>query len=100
MNEIKYSSAKNLFLVYFSLVVLLILTVTASTYPLGAWSFPVSFGIAAAKSVLVALFFMNLRMEPRPLQLVAIAGLFWLALLMALTFGDYLTRFSFGVLGK
>ena len=48
--------------------------------------------IATFKATLVVLYFMHARYSPKRTQLVIVAGLFWLALLLALTLTDYLTR--------
>ncbi|HEV8132395.1 MAG TPA: cytochrome C oxidase subunit IV family protein [Acidobacteriota bacterium] len=48
--------------------------------------------IAVIKALLVALVFMHLRYSRRLTQVVVAAGLFWLAILIALTLGDYFTR--------
>lgn len=93
-------SFQTLCLVYLGLLILLALTIAASFYPLGAWSWVVGLGIAGAKASLVGLYFMKLKIENPKIRLLAIAGLLWVGLLFAFIFGDYLTRFSFGVLGK
>jgi len=48
--------------------------------------------IAAGKAALVAVVFMHLRWSSPLQRLFAGAAFFWLALLFALTFADYLTR--------
>jgi cytochrome c oxidase subunit 4 len=48
--------------------------------------------IAIIKALLVALVFMHLRHSRRLTQVVVAAGLIWLAILIALTLGDYFTR--------
>jgi cytochrome c oxidase subunit IV len=48
--------------------------------------------IAVFKAVLVVLFFMHVRYSTRLTWIVVLAGVFWLGILLALTFGDYLTR--------
>ena len=52
----------------------------------------VALAIATFKATLVVLYFMHARYSPKRTQLVIIAGVFWLALLLALTLTDYLTR--------
>jgi cytochrome c oxidase subunit 4 len=48
--------------------------------------------IAMCKGSLVALFFMHLRWSSRLMHIVAVAALFWLAILLSLTLSDYRTR--------
>ena len=47
---------------------------------------------AVFKAVLVALFFMHVKYSARLTWVVAIAGVFWLGILLALMESDYLTR--------
>ena len=46
----------------------------------------------AAKTALIALYFMRLRYQPGLVRLFAGAGLFWLAILMVLSLADFFTR--------
>jgi cytochrome c oxidase subunit 4 len=52
----------------------------------------VMLGIAVTKATLVVLYFMHVRYGPRLVWIVAGGGFAWLAILVALTLGDYLTR--------
>ena len=77
------------------LAALLILTATTcavSFVDMGRMNAVVGVAIAFVKASLVALVFMHLRYSPRLMLVVATAGLFWLGILIALTMGDYLTR--------
>ena len=78
--------------VYAALIALLVLTVGAAWLPLHAWAVPVALAIAGAKTALVFLFFMQVRYQRGLVPLFAVAGFYWLALIGALTFADYLTR--------
>jgi cytochrome c oxidase subunit IV len=78
--------------IFGALLLLTLLTVLASYFQLGVWTVPVALGIAAAKATLVALFFMHLLHSSRLSWLVVAAGLFWLGIMLALTFSDYLSR--------
>ena len=49
--------------------------------------------IAVAKATLVVLFFMHVRYSTRLTWVVVAGSVFWLGILLALTFSDYLTRF-------
>lgn len=98
--DAKEFSLKTLFLVYVGLMGLLLLTVVASFFHLGPWSAPVSLAIAGGKTFLVVFFFMKLGLASTSLRVVAAAGVLWLSFLAFITLSDYLTRFSFGALGK
>src|SRR5262245_55357543 len=80
------------FLVFAALLLLTGLTVAASFAELGRWHVAIALSIATAKAVLVALFFMHLLYSGRLVVLVVGAALFWLGIMLALTFSDYLTR--------
>ncbi len=77
---------------YGALMALLVLTALTSFAQLGAWQMPVALSIAAAKTALVFLVFMQLRYQRGLVRVFALAGFFWLALIGGLTFADYLTR--------
>jgi cytochrome c oxidase subunit IV len=78
--------------IWLALFVLLAITVGSAYLPLGAANGAINLGVAAAKTALIALFFMNLLMSSVLVRLAAAAGMFWLVFLFALTAGDYLTR--------
>jgi cytochrome c oxidase subunit 4 len=82
--------------IFGALIALTILTVGAAYLPMPeklTWFHtPVALAIAVAKATLVLLFFMHLWHSPRLTWLVAYGSLLWLAILLALTFSDYLTR--------
>lgn len=82
----------------FVLLGLLVLTVTtylAAKVDLGKGNIIVAFAIATAKGALVVLYFMHARYSSRLTRVVIGAGLGWLAILMTLTFSDYVTRTQF-----
>lgn len=79
-------------LVFAALIALTLLTVGLSFLHLGAWHTAVGIGIAVAKGLLVALFFMHLIYSTRVTWVMVGAGLFWLGILMVLTLTDYLSR--------
>ena len=55
--------------------------------------FRLGFGAAIGEeATLVVWFFMHARSSPRLTLVIAFGGLLWLAILLALTAGDYLTR--------
>ena len=78
--------------VWFALLLLLAATVGAAYLPLGISNTIISLVIAAVKVTLVMVFFMELRTSSALIRLAALAGMFWLIFLFALTAGDYLTR--------
>jgi cytochrome c oxidase subunit 4 len=84
--------ARKLGAVWLALLVLLALTCGSAFIPMGVWNSVANFGIAIAKALLVAWFFMHLSSARAVHRLVAIAALFTLSLLVALTFADYATR--------
>jgi caa(3)-type oxidase subunit IV len=83
--------------------VLLALTATTiglAFVPLGRWNTPVALGIAATKALVIAAVFMHLRYGTATSRLAAVAGLLWLAILLAGTLDDVLTRGWLPVPGK
>lgn len=86
--------------IFIVLLVLLIATVGAAFMPLGPLHFPVAMMIAVAKGVLIVLFFMHVLHGHRLTMIVAVAGFFWLAIMLALTLSDYWTRGWLEILGK
>ena len=52
----------------------------------------VALTIAVVKATLVVLYFMHVRYSSRLVWLIVTAGLFWLAIMFALTLSDYSTR--------
>lgn len=77
---------------FIALMVLLAATIAIAEVDLGRGNFVASTLIAATKMTLIMLFFMNLRYSKPLSRLVACAGFFWLAIMFALSFSDYLTR--------
>jgi cytochrome c oxidase subunit 4 len=78
--------------IYVALMVLLLLTVGAAHFHLGALALVIALGIAGAKAALVVLYFMHVRFSTRVTWLFVGAGLLWLSILFSLTFGEYLGR--------
>lgn len=74
------------------LFALLAATIVAAYLPLGDAAPLVAFAIAALKTLLVALFFMQLRRRGPITRLFAFGGLVWLAILFTLTLADYAGR--------
>jgi cytochrome c oxidase subunit 4 len=78
--------------IYVALLVCTYLTWQIAFFDLGALNTVAALTIAVFKAVLVVLFFMHVRYSTRLTSVVVIASVFWLGILLALTFGDYLTR--------
>lgn len=92
-------------LVFLALLALLILTVSAAFLPMDrifgsaraeVWArrltLSIAMTIAILKALLIVLYFMHVRYAPRVTWAFAGAGFLWLAIMLSLTFGDYLTR--------
>ena len=84
---------RTLYLIYISLIVLLILTAVGAKLPLSATVHDIlAFGISVAKTVLIVLVFMEVHYTKGVVRVFAGAGLAWLFLLFLLTLTDYFTR--------
>jgi cytochrome c oxidase subunit 4 len=78
--------------IYAALLALTALTTASAFADLGGWHTVVALAIAVTKALLVLLFFMHLLHSPRLTWLTAAAGVFFLGIMLTLTFSDYLTR--------
>jgi cytochrome c oxidase subunit 4 len=58
----------------------------------GALNVIVALTIATFKAALVILFFMHVKYSSRLTWAVVVGSVFWLGILLVLTFSDYLTR--------
>jgi cytochrome c oxidase subunit IV len=86
--------------IFVALLVLLVATVGAAYLPLGIMHVPVAMTIAVVKAALIMLFFMHLLHSHRLMMIVSVASFFWLAIMVALTLNDYLTRGVLHIPGK
>ncbi len=86
------TSRKTYFLIFFVLLALTATTVGAAMIDLGPLSVWVALLIAATKASLVALFFMHVRYASGLTKVFVVGGLFWLVILLGLTFSDYISR--------
>ena len=82
-------------LAWIGLVMLLALTLGMAFVSLGKGNIAVALAIGAAKALIVVFVFMELARGHRLKLIFAGAGLFWLAILFALSFTDYATRTGF-----
>ena len=82
--------------VYFSVFAALMfftaLTVGVTFFELGRFNLIIALAIAFTKATLVVFIFMHVRQSSPLTKIFIIAGLFWFAILIALTFSDYLSR--------
>ena len=78
--------------VWVALLILLGATVGLAFIPLGPIHIVVAVGIAFAKAILIVLFFMHVKYKAKLMWVYVGAGFFWLAIMFAITLGDYLTR--------
>ncbi|MGE7418772.1 cytochrome C oxidase subunit IV family protein [Methylobacterium tarhaniae] len=80
--------------VWVVLMALLALSTWAAYWPYGRIDTGIGFGIAGAKTALVALVFMQLKHASGLVRIVAACGLFWAAILFTLTLADVLSRMA------
>jgi cytochrome c oxidase subunit 4 len=80
------------FAIFAALVVLTVVTWSVAKLDLGKMNAVVALTIAVIKATLVVLYFMHVRYGSRLTWVFVGAGFFWLAIMVALTLGDYMTR--------
>lgn len=79
-------------------IFLALLVGTALTVVAAFYDFPwrlntvIALTIASVKATLVVLYFMHVRYSTRLVWVIIGSALFWLAIMFALTFSDYVTR--------
>ena len=82
----------------YAVIFLALLLGTGLTVIAAFYDFPwklntiVALTIATIKATLVVLYFMHVRYSMRLVWIIVASALFWLAIMFALTFSDYLTR--------
>ncbi len=79
-------------LVWLALLVLLAMTVGSAFVPLGWANTPVNLAISVTQAALVMLFSMHLRSAHPLLKIIAVIGFIGIAILIALSLFDVLTR--------
>jgi cytochrome c oxidase subunit IV len=95
MNSKHVLSVKLYAAIFIALVALTLTTTGVAFINLGgSLNVIVALTIAVVKALLVILFFMHVRYSERLTWIFVGAGFFWLAIMMALTLGDFLTRGS------
>jgi cytochrome c oxidase subunit 4 len=100
MAEHHVTSVKLYVTIFLALLVLTAATVIVANFDLGWANDVVALTIAVVKALLVLTFFMHLRYSTRLTVLTALAGFFWLGILLVLTLNDYFTRGDVSILGK
>ncbi|HET7605705.1 MAG TPA: cytochrome C oxidase subunit IV family protein [Sphingomicrobium sp.] len=85
-------SAATIWRCWLALILLLAATTASAFVPLGSANIVISLGIAAAKALIVLLFFMELRASRALVRTFAAAGFFWLLIMIVLTGADYWHR--------
>ena len=80
------------YLIFAILMVCTALTVGIAFVDLGPLNIVAALAIAVFKATLVVLFFMHVKYSTRLTWAVVVGSVFWLAILIVLTMGDYLTR--------
>lgn len=78
--------------IFAALIVGTAITVAVAFVDLGALNTVVALAIACAKATLVVLYFMHVKYSTKLTWAVVGSSVFWLLILLALTFNDYLTR--------
>ena len=78
--------------VWLALIVLLAITCGSAFLPLGRFNVVVNFGVALAKALLVVLVFMRLLSGTMMIRIVALIGIFTLAILVCLSLTDFAVR--------
>jgi cytochrome c oxidase subunit 4 len=85
-------SRKAYFMVFAALLTLTAVTVAVNYIDLGRFNLVVALLIAFTKASLVVLVFMNVKASSPLTRLFVVAGLFWMGIMILLTFSDYLSR--------
>jgi cytochrome c oxidase subunit IV len=78
--------------VWLALLILLAVTVSTAYLPLGWANTPVNLAISVTQAALVMLFSMHLRSAHPLIKIIAVIGFFGIAILIALSLFDVLTR--------
>lgn len=79
-------------LVWFGLISLTTITVSVSGLNLGLLTLAVALMIASAKTLMVVYYFMHIKFDPKVFKIFALVCLLILAIVLILTFSDYLFR--------
>jgi cytochrome c oxidase subunit IV len=92
---------KTYYTIFAILMALLVATVVGAFLPLPeGLHLPVALLIAAAKAVLIILYFMHVRYSNRLTWVFSSAAFFWLMILLVFSLSDYATRNWLDIYGK
>ena len=80
------------YLIFAALMACTYITVQIAYFDFGPFNAVAALVIAVVKATLVVLFFMHVKYSTRLTWAVVVGSVFWLGILLALTFSDYLTR--------
>ncbi len=86
------TSVKTFTSIWVALLIFTGVTVGVAYLNLGVFSVVVALIIATIKSLLVALFFMEVRYSPAITKIVIVAGIFWLMIMLLLSLTDFASR--------
>jgi cytochrome c oxidase subunit 4 len=78
--------------IFWGLMVLLVITLAAAAFDLGAANLPLAMVIAIAKAAMVMIYFMHLRWSSKLVVLFATIAFAFLAILFIFTLNDYIGR--------
>jgi cytochrome c oxidase subunit IV len=78
--------------IFAALMVLLFLTVGVAQFDLGSANLAIAMLVAIVKATLIVLYFMHAKYGSRLVWVFASASFLFLFIMIAITFGDYLSR--------
>jgi cytochrome c oxidase subunit 4 len=87
-----HMGVREYFTIYFALLGLMLLTVLAALFDLGAANFLVAMTIAMVKTVLIVLFFMHVRYSDTLTKVFSAGAFAWLLMMIIGFLNDYFTR--------
>ncbi|MDH4071326.1 MAG: cytochrome C oxidase subunit IV family protein [Ignavibacteria bacterium] len=79
-------------LVFATLICMTLITVDVAFYNFGWLNIYLAMIIATFKATIVVMYFMHVKFSPRLTWLFAVAGLFWMVILLVLMLADYMAR--------
>ncbi len=86
--------------IFAALMVLTVITVAVAFVDLGPMNTFVALGVAVTKATLVILFFMHVKYSSKLTWLVVASGFFFLAIMLAFTMADVVSRGWLGTPGS
>ena len=92
MSRITHPSKKTYYTIFTILIAMTLFTIQAAFIDLGPLNTPIALGIASFKAILVILYFMHVRYNPKLLWLFIGGAVAWLVLMILVTMSDYMSR--------